>query len=387
MKRFVVTSIFLSSFLFNVFADDVAVFPVVGINADKSYIDAFGMLLAKKYETISGQTVIDPIRSARALGSDSNYQVAAEKLGVSEYIELTAIGLFVSRKEKHAYLNGDSANGRVVVVVNNKDNDDNDDEDDDDDNGTSDDDQKLLDNHKTVVTAIRRDHTGNLIYKAELTLVTYGDIEEASDRFATALFHKITVEEARSLTNITRREGMGQNKLFAEKISGFKVGVYQPFMQDGYLTGFTTLGYNMRMESAKYFVEFGVNARIPGALSDNSKRKYGGVAPEVGASYIFTPGAVGVYAGGGVIPFFNFAALAEEGLQVGLAPYLQAGVTFPRNSRTRFYVDFRVAQNVLPITTGSNMETYDYTTYESVVVLPAKISRPFEIGANIGIGW
>lgn len=382
MNRKGILSLLVLMFSIGSFAEDVAVFPVIGVNADRSYIDAFGMLLARKYETVSGLTVFDPIKSGRAVGQDSNYTAAAEKLGVSEYIELTAIGLYMSRKEYYEPMRGDSTKGNVVVVVKNQFRGDDDDDDDDD---MSDSDQRLLDNNKTVVTAIRRDRSGNIIHKAELTLVTYGDLEEASDRLATALFQRITTDEARSLTNITRREGMGHNKLFAEKVSGLKVGAYYPVVLEGSLASFTTLGYNMRMESRKFFVEFGANARIPSAIADESKRKYGGFALEVGASYIFNDGPFGLYAGGGVIPHFNFVTMFDtDGSTLGLAPYLQAGITFPRNSRTRFYVDVRIAQNALPIAT--NVDRYDYNTYTDIEGT-GKIHHPLEVGMNIGIGW
>ncbi len=365
MNRLVKYLIITAICSFSVSAGDVAVFPAIGVNADRSYIDAFGMLLAKKYEAISGQSVIDPIRAGRALGPDSNYTAAAARLGVSEYIELTAIGLYISRKEYYEPVKGDSGSEKVIVVVKKDDNADND--------------RELLDNGKTVVTALRKDRAGNLIHKAELTLVTYGDIEEASDRFATALFKRISVEQARTNTNITWREGMENNKLFAEKISGVKIGCYYPVILEGTMVGFTSIGYNMRMESRRFFVEFGVNGRFPGAMFDDTRRRYGGIGLEAGGSYLFTDGIVGVYAGGGLIPHLNFL----RDLEMGIAPYLQFGITFPRNSRTRFFADIRVAQNVLPISTGTK-DTYYYDTTASPSF---QANRPCEIGINLGIGW
>ncbi|MBN1577732.1 MAG: hypothetical protein JW913_14325 [Chitinispirillaceae bacterium] len=372
MSRFFIAPIILTIIIVTAYSEDVAVFPVVGVNADRSYIDAFGMLLAKKYEAVSGLTVIDPIKAGRALEPDSNYTTSAQKLGVSEYIELTAIGLFLSRKEKYSYERGDSGTTKMIVIVR---------DDDDDDDDEDDEDQELLDNSKTVVTAIRKDASGNTIHKAELTLVTYGDIEEASDRFATALYKKITVEEARSLTNITRREGMGHNKLFAEKLTGVKVGGYYPAVKEGTMIGFAAIGFDMRMESQRFFIEFGAGGRIPGAdIIDDTKRKYGGMYMEVGGSYIFNPASpLGVYAGLGVIPFLNFF----HEMEMGVAPYLQSGITFPRNSKVRFFIDVRIAQNVLPITTETN--TFSSLFYDESSVV--KVCRPFEIGMNMGIGW
>jgi len=371
MRYFLLFSMIIAQFAINSNAEDVAVFPIVGVNVDHSFMDAFGVLLAKKYEAVSGRATIDPLKSNRALDEDSNYVVAAAKLGVNEFIELTAVGLYPSRKEDLMTYQSDSANNKMVIVVKQE------------KEGYNPGDQKLLDQNKTFVSAVRKDHTGKTIHKAELILISYGDIEEACDRFATALFKKITVEEARSLTNVTRREEMGHNKLQLEKIKGVKIGGYYPLAANATIVGFTSIGFNMRMESQKFFIEFGANGRVPSSMNDDSKQYYGGAALEVGGNYLFTDGIMGLYAGAGVIPHFN---LLEE-FEVGIAPYLQIGVTFPRNSGFRLYVDVRVAQNILPITTGSELmeDTYYEDNDDEYPVV--KTSRPTEIGMNIGIGW
>ena len=378
--------VFLFLILFtshHVLAEKIAVFPVVGVNTDQSFVDAFGMLLAKKYENLSGQTVINPIISRRAIGEDSSYITAAEKLGVSEYIEITAVGLYLSRTEKYStyqqYQQDSTRNRTIVIIQKDDDNDDEDGYDPDDEEHN----QYLLDNNKTIVTAIRKDRSGATIYKAELTCVVYGDIEEVSDRFARALYQKTTVEEVRSLSNVTRREGMGNNKLFTESIHGIKVGGYYPATDDVEMAGITAIGYILRMESRKFFIEFGVCGRFPSGMFDASARRYGGLGFEVGASYLFVDGVFSPYLGAGVIPHFNF--LKE--MEMGAAPYLQFGITLPRNSRTRFFVDFRVAQNVLPISTGNESENEYPYYYDDEDEPTFSVNRPCEIGLNIGVGW
>lgn len=359
-----------------VHAENVAIFPVDGVNTDRSFADAFGLLFAQKYESISGQSVIGPRASKNALGEDSSYTKAAQKLGVAEYIEISAVGLYVSRTEKHEYLATDGSTQHVIVEVRNK----NTDDDNDNDNEDSNNDQRLLDNSKTIVTITRRSAEGQKIYKAELTLLTYGDIEESTERLAIAIFKKITVNEARSLTTITRREGMGHNKLFVEKIKGIKVGGYYPLVQTDKVSGFTAISYNMRMEAEQFFLEFGAGGRIPSAFGDDSKQQYGGMFLEVGGSYLITRGNFATYAGAGVLPHFNFLKNAE----MGLAPYIQAGITFPRSSSMRVYFDIRIAQNALPVTTQS---TSVFSSFSYEEPQKDKIHYPCEIGMNIGIGW
>lgn len=353
-----------------VHAENVAIFPINGVNTDRSFSDAFGLLFAQKYESISGQSVMGPRISKTALGEDSSYTTAAQNLGVAEYIEISAVGLYVSRTEKHEYHARDGSAQHIIVEVRNK-------NDNDDDSAN---DQKLLDNSKTIVTVIRRSVSGQKIYQAELTLLTYGDIEESTERLAIAIFKKITVNEARSLTTITRREGMGHNKLFVEKIKGMKVGGYYPLVRNDKISGFTAISYNMRMEAEQFFLEFGAGGRIPSALGNSSKQQYGGMFLEVGGSYLITRGNFATYAGAGVIPHFNFLKNAE----MGLAPYIQAGITFPRSSSMRVYFDVRIAQNALPVTTQSTnlFDSYQYEAPTNDI-----IHHPCEIGMNIGIGW
>lgn len=349
-------------------ADAVAVFPVIGVNTDKSFIQAFGATVALKYSQISGTRVIAPIKSAKAIGSDSSLSAAAKSLGVSEYIELDAVGLFLSNRERNE-LYQDSSGQKIIVVVQNKDEND------------EKSDQQLLDNSKTIVTATRYNSQGNEIHRVELTLLTYGDIEEASQRIATALFKKISIEEARTLTTITRREGMGNNSLFVNKVKGVKAGGQGVAVNDGTIAPFVNIGFDMRLEADKYFLEFGVGGRIPSSSFTSDKRYYGGVYFELAGNYYLTPGPIGFYAGGGVIPFINL--LSSDGLQMGIAPCIQGGVMLPRDSRVRFYVELRVAQNVMPIKT--RLYSYDYITYYSNN--REYTSYPTEIGLNVGIGF
>jgi hypothetical protein len=351
----------------------VAVFPVQGVNTDKSFTDAFGALLANKYETISGKTTIPPLVSGKAISSDSSYIVAAQTLGVEEFLEITAVGLYISRKEKYEVQNSGDASGTVKVIVTQRHDDD---DDDDDDDGT---DQDKLDNSKTIVTVVRKNSAGEKMYRTEMTLLTYGDIEESAERIALSLFKQLPVKETRSLTNITRREGMGHNKLFVEKLTGIRLGMAYPAAGDVDISPFVTVSFDMRLESEKFFLEFGAGGRIPNQAFNSDKRSYGGVSMEVGAAYFLTHSEIGVYVGGGINPFFTM--FFDDGV-IGVAPFASFGITFPRNSKTRIFTELRVAQNVMPIYTGTESWSYYNASY-----LPRTKSYPTEIGLNIGIGW
>lgn len=381
MKKLLLITCAVGS-LFSAMAEDVAVFPVQGVNTAKSFCDAFGVLLANKYEKASGLSVINSIKSARAIGPDSNFNEAAKNLGVNEYLEITAVGLYVSNAEKKEMM---KENGVMVNVYN----DNSDDDDDDDDDDISSADQQLLDYSKTIVTVCRRSRDGALIHKVEMTLLTYGDIEESTARIAMALFKKISVEEAITPETITRREGMGRNKTTVGKVKGIRLAMAYPFSVNttSKFSPFMTIMYDYRFDMKNFFVEWAAGARIPAQPFDESIRSYGGVNLEIGGSYYLVNNYVGAYIGGGINPFFDFLFnIADGGIGLGIAPFLKFGIMFPQTSKVRTYFDFKVAQNVIPITTGKD-SYYDYNSNTYRSDLPKRKNYPTEIGLEVGIAW
>ncbi len=365
----------------------IAVFPPLGVNTDQSFLDAFGMLLTTKYRKLIDGEVLAPHTAGRAVSDSGTLAEAARKLNADEYLEIEAVGLYLSRKEKTKYELQSIEGEKQTIIVKLDANDADDDESDD---------QKLLDHHKTVVTVTRRKSGGDRIHQVELTLLTYGDIEESTDRIAEALHRGVSVDEVRGPENITRREGIGRNKLFTESLKGIKVGGFHPIYQDLVFSNIATIGYNHRMESEKFFFELGVNAKIPTELSSDDERIYGGIQMEMGGSYFLTPGVFGLYTGFGVSPFLNFGALAaNEGPQIGILPFVQLGASFPRTTNMRAFVNFKFGYNASEITTGKPDET-EYTSgsyYEDGQYItipgdpPKKDSHPFELGVEFGIGF
>ena len=357
------------------FAEDVAVFPPEGVNTDRSYVDAFGMVLSQKYAKVSGLKVLSPLKAAKGMANDSDHVQAAAKLGVSEYLEIEAVGLYLSKKEARELIHDSARGTNVYVNVDNS-------------NSSSADDQEKLDNQKTIVNVSRMDKSGHEIYKVEMTLVTYGDIEEASDRIAQALWRKIPIEQTRSMTNITRREGMGNNRMYSEKRKGIKIGGVFPYswQQNVPVSSMVTIGFDMRFDQERYFLEVGGGGKIPTGMYDLKSNSYGGGYFDLGGDYYLIPGNVAWYLGGGVLPAIIMSLSGNSGVSFGLAPYIQTGVMLPRMWKTAFYAEIRVAQHIMPINTGYQTDStdiygYPMTTYHNTVM------RPIEFAINFGICW
>jgi hypothetical protein len=86
------------------------------------------------------------------------------------------------------------------------------------------------------------------------------------------------------------------------------------------------------------------------------------------------------------MPGLNLVNL-DAGPEMNMAPYLQLGFMMPQTSSMRFYVDLRIAQHIMPVTTlNYSSDTYDYYNGYTYVQT-TQTDRPFEIGINAGIAW
>jgi hypothetical protein len=294
-------------------AADIAVFPVQVTNLTPQQAEAVGVVIAQQYARISGKEVIPPERANRAVREEGNLASASQELNVSEYIETNAIAL----------------------------------------------DTKIL------IDAIRRSSTGKQIARAQMTAVSLDDLIEVGDRISRALLEKTSIDQTRTLDNITKLEANPPKKIRAKKCLGVKSSLIFPVIS-GKFDPLVSIGFDARFESLRYFLEFGAGFLVPSSASERDS--YGGAYAEMGASYYLTQSTISPYIGGGVIP--RIVSGDVEG--VSLAPYVQAGMVFMREYATHFYTDIRVATNALPLR-EKNMERRSY--------------YPTEVTWQFGIGW
>jgi hypothetical protein len=119
---------------------------------------------------------------------------------------------------------------------------------------------------------------------------------------------------------------------------------------------------------------------LPSDFSDQgaNEASVGGLVGQMGASYYLTHTSVSPYVGAGVSPRLVFGDYSGAALTLGG----QIGVMFMRQASTRIYVEGRVDQNVLPLTT-------DYGNYDPVTgeLENGDDVFPTEISIAVGIGW
>ncbi len=305
-------------------AADVAVLPVQGTNLSPGEADAIGALVADAFANETGAQVAPPAESARALGeTGGNVQAAVAKLGAREYVETTAIRLTT----------------RIRI--------------------------------RTTL----RDASGAQIHTAEMTAASLDDVQPVSARLTRALVQRTTVDETRTVRNVTRREGQAPNRTFTEKVMGLKSAVIWPSASGKSFDPSVSFQFDGRLETHSGFLEFGAGAVIPTNGSD--KDGLGGVFMEFGGSLYLAEASASPYVGAGFVPRIYFTS---DGGGAQAAGYAQVGMMFMRESSSRIYVELRGTKSLTPI-------EEDYGTNVYGGPLGTRSIYPLEIGLQVGVGW
>jgi hypothetical protein len=304
-------------------AADVAVLPVQGTNLAPGEADAIGALVADAFATESGAQVAPPAETARVLGETGNVQAAVAKLGAREYVETSAIRLTT----------------RIRI--------------------------------RTVL----RDVSGAQIHAAEMTAASLDDAQPVSVRLARALVRRTSVDQTRTVRDVTRREGQAPNRTFTEKVMGLKSAVIWPSASGKSFDPSVSFQFDGRLETRAGFLEFGAGAVIPTNGSD--KDGLGGVFMEFGGSLYLAEANASPYIGAGFVPRIYFTS---DGGGAQAAAYAQAGVMFMRESSSRIYVELRGTKALTPIEEEFGTDPYGGS-------LGTKSIYPLEIGLQIGVGW
>lgn len=293
-------------------AGGLAVFPPEGTNLERGSLDAIGAVMTQAYAECSQQKVIGPAEAGQAPGLAESPGKAAAELGVDEYLMVEAVRL----------------------------------------------DQKML------VTATRYTADGSLVFRAQMAAYSMDDMEQVAERLARALRDKVPVSQTQDLHNVTEKEASPENRLFSEKVVGFKLaGLFGMCSADQSGTGVVSAQFDLRLEARTFFLEFGAGLKLA-ASSDHPYN--GGLFAEVGGSYYLMEAENSPYFGLGVIARLDF----EGDSLANLAPYAQLGLMMFRSSSTRLYVDLRVSHDLF-VHKVSQDEEYRLT----------------EVGLLLGVGW
>jgi hypothetical protein len=333
--RIFVTLVLLACMSRSALATDVAVLPVTGTNLQPGEREAIGQVLADAYAPQASCSVMGPREISRRLSATSRPASLtpadlAQMLGVKEYIHTSAVRL----------------------------------------------------GYSMTLRCSRHLADGTLLHQVKATAYTLDDMEQVAERIARALFERTSLEQTRTLYNITRREGRGRNRLFSEKVWGLKTETSFPVAVGQSIAPSMSIGFDGRLEGESYFIEFGAGFTVPTSFDDDDKDSIGGLYTEFGGSYYLANKNISPYIGLGVSPRI-YGGFDDGGARIGL--WGQIGVMFFRMSSTRLYVDARVTQNVVPYKKTEYPDGTWNTPSDSEP--DAESIYPTEFALAVGIGW
>lgn len=299
---------------------DTAVMPVEGRNVTQGDADAIGRLFADAYAVVSRERVVAP----RPLDLEADFAPVssdeAKRVGADEYVVIYAVGL----------------------------------------------------GEKVKLRATRYALDGTVIHGARMDAASLDDLDVVTERLAKALWLEVAPRETRTPDTVTEQESKPKRRLSSEKVMGIKASYVHGFATGMKLKPMLGFGFDGRIESESYFIEFGVGALIPAQSHAPSREGYGGIYSEFGASYYFVSSEISPYVGAGFLPRF---IITDESAGAQFSAYGQLGLMFMRSSSTRLYVDARVAQSLTPVSFGSYYGD------------DGSDARPLEVGLQVGIGW
>lgn len=306
----------------------VLVAPVEGTNLDPGEVAAISQTVASAYRVAQQEAVIPLPEAQQAIEQSGGVQEAAKKLGATEYVYVTAVRL----------------------------------------------------DSRIVITATRYSANGTPLYSAKMSATGLDDVEPTSERLAKALLNQQATSKTQTLDNVTKTEAKRPNRVWSEKVSGFKAGMIYPIGWGHEISPMMSAGFSLRTEGANHFLEFGVGLVLPANPDNDQKLSYGGVYGDIGANFYLAHASTSPYLGFGVMP----RLMSRE--VTNLAPYGQVGVMFFRESSTRLYLDFRLAQNVLPVGFGGGSSSYDSASGQYVTPDTQRL-YPTELSLHVGVGW
>jgi hypothetical protein len=225
----------------------VMVLPVKGTNLDQGADDAIGQMFANAYQAEAKDRTIGPADAQKAVDENGGYSQAAQKLGASEYVFVTAIRL----------------DARISI------------------------------------TATRYGADGHYIYSAKMSAATLDDVEPASDRLVKALIHEKPPVDERDLDNVTRAEQTQPLRVTSQKVAGFKGSFIYPVGWSETVAPQMSGAFDLRLENGMHFIEFGLGLTF---AAPNHHFGYGGIWLDIGGDIYLTNGSTAPYLGIGVMP-------------------------------------------------------------------------------------
>ncbi len=306
-------------------ATSVAVMPVQGVNLTEGQCDAIGLFFSNAFARDAHVAVSSPAQTKAAWTEARTSKATAERLGASEYVELSAIRL----------------------------------------------------GSKVTLSGILFASDGREIFRAEASAWSIDEADAVSARLAQALIWRQPVPPpmvmmpppggyyAAPLPPPPAPEPP-RDPSASRGSFGAKGSMLVPAASGRKFSPQVAGQFDARIGPRGHFLEFGVGAAVP--IEDQyttSSARGADLFIELGGSAYLNDGSVGLYAGGGVIPGLWIPESPDSSSDPSAmcAVYGQLGLDFTRDSRLQIYGEFRVSQHLLSVTDASTNSSYHPTVF------------------------
>jgi hypothetical protein len=317
-------------------AADLAVMPVGASGLSPGDAEALGVLLARAVARDAHVVVASPQETKPLLDGGQTAAVAAGRLGVSSYIELTA-----TRVERAVTLSG------------------------------------------ALFGA-----DGTLLFQAETSGPSLEEMDFALSALAHALVWRKPVAVAAVAPSAPERAASEPAAATTQTPSAYrgsygpKVGLVMPRASGRSFSPSYAVQFDARFGPPSYFVELGAGLLIP--INDSSSGSTVAVSMayvELGASHYLWAGDGALYLGAGFSPaVWDARALDDSHTAATCSVYAQLGLGINRGGRVRLYWEVRLSQVLLavahPVSDGTAYGTTRSDPY-----------RPLLVAFQGGLGW
>jgi len=293
-------------------AADVAVMPVQCVNLSEGEADAIGVMFANAFARDARVTVASPLVTKQFQTGDKTHAAISTELGVRRYVELRA-----ARVGNRVSLDGvlHAQDGATLWQAKTT--------------------AWTLESMDAAVTTLSQ----ALAWRRSIPAVPVGASPEVA---------RLPAYETPSVPEAAAEE---ENRRVSKASNGVKVGVMVPRFSDKTFSPTIMIQFDGRLGPRDYFLEYGAGLFLP------SNEHYGdetvdmeGAFIEIGGSHYLWDANVALYLGGGLSPAIWMSKGGyEDHVSATCGAYGQAGITFTRDSRAKFYAEFRLTQLLLPV--------------------------------------
>jgi len=318
-------------------AAEVAVMPVQGVNLSEGDLDAIGVLFANAFARDARVAVASPLETATLREDGKTSAAIAARLCAANYIELSALQL-----------------GQRVKVA-----------------------------------GVLYAQDGARLFQAETTAPSLESLDVALAALAHALaFRQPIAPPVQPEAAVAAYEPLPAPQSAPDASAsrgsyGAKLGLAIPRAAGKSFSPGLFMQFDGRLGPRNYFIEIGAGLLLPtDDQSGSSVIRMTSTYLELGGSYYLWEGNSALYLGAGVSPaLVGLSSGYDSHTSTTCAAYVQLGLTFTRDWRTKIYGEVRLSQLLLGVANPIN----DGTLYSNSTL--SDPYRPTMLAFQGGVGW